>query len=125
MKNSQLRLSSTVWNTAGAIPGFTLSYEKTSLYRMGSIHGSNAQFYTQGQMAWTNDPIYVLGIKLGYGDITTLNFEPLIDKTGAVLQNWMHRGLSLIGKVTGNQHTSSLAFRLQNDCSTFTEWKFL
>ena len=79
--------------------GFTLSYEKTTIFRMGSLQGSDASLYTQSQVAWTDEPVNVLGISVGYGNIADLNYQNLYEKSSQVLQLWRHRGLSLAGKV--------------------------
>ena len=81
--------------------GFLLSYEKTSLFRMGSIHNTDAKCYTQREVAWTNDPISVLGIQVGYAqDIEQTTYRELNMKAQSVLSGWIHRNLSLLGKVT-------------------------
>ena len=42
--------------------GFTLSYEKTTVYRLGSLKHSNARLYTRFPLQWSNQPLKVLGI---------------------------------------------------------------
>ena len=80
--------------------GFTLSYEKTDLFRIGSLKESEAKLYTRNQIAWTNDPINVLGITVGHTEESIhLNYEGVIRKAIAVLQSWKQRSLSLLGKV--------------------------
>ena len=70
--------------------GFTVSYEKTTLYRIGSLRHSNAQI---------NGDINVLGTTITHEDLTQENYKGLVDKTRQILNAWHHRGLSLIGKV--------------------------
>ena len=80
--------------------GFLLSYEKTELYRIGSLHNTEAMLYTQNSIKWTNQPIKVLGIEVGYEEDNTLrNYTEIITKMTAVLNSWKRRGLSLIGKI--------------------------
>ena len=80
--------------------GFTLSYEKTSIYRMGSLYKSNAKLITQSDVSWTNDPITILGIKVGHDEkITNINYSPVIDKVKEITSSWNNRSLSLYGKV--------------------------
>ena len=80
--------------------GFTLNYDKTSILRTGSLHKTNAQLYTMDEIAWTDDPIEVLGITVGYGEeVVHRNYAPLLDKTKATLGQWINRGLSLYGKI--------------------------
>ena len=44
--------------------GLKLIYEKSSVYRIGSFHNSNAQIYIAKELVWTNDPIKMLGIEI-------------------------------------------------------------
>ena len=79
--------------------GFTVSYDKTTLYRIGSLRHSDAQMYDMRQYTWSNKDINVLGITISHEGIVEKNYEPLIGKTKKVLEVWYNRGLSLIGKV--------------------------
>ena len=45
--------------------GLKVSYEKTTLYRIGSIADSQAKFYTVRKVRWENDYINTLGINIG------------------------------------------------------------
>ena len=84
------------------ISGFTLSYEKTNLFRMGSLKHSDATLYTQKGIAWTSDEIKVLGVTVDHlcpVMNTTKNFAKVIDQSKATLNAWINRGLSLKGKV--------------------------
>ena len=69
------------------------------MYHLGSIHNTNAAFYTTNNIAWTNDSITVLGIKVGYGNEINGDYSDLILKSETVLKSWIHRGLSLLGKI--------------------------
>ena len=84
--------------------GFQLSYEKTTIYRLGSIHNTNAMYYAESGVQWTNDPVSILGIKVGYNEDnrsnTDLNYEPLFQRIQAILSSWRCRNLSLFGKVS-------------------------
>ena len=82
--------------------GFTLSYEKTTLYRIGSLRKSQAKLYTEFPIQWSNDPIHSLGIWISTDieESIRLNYSPLILKVQTVLSQWQHRNLSLMGKVT-------------------------
>lgn len=37
--------------------GLTVNYDKTNIYRIGSLAGSSAQLYTQKVFVWTNEPV--------------------------------------------------------------------
>ena len=79
--------------------GFTVSYEKTTLYRIGSMRTSNAQLYGIDQVAWSNEDINVLGVTITHDQLVEKNYQTVIQKVKKVLGAWQNRGLSLIGKV--------------------------
>ena len=79
--------------------GFTVSYDKTTLYRIGSLRHSNAQLYDLESYKWSNEDINVLGVTISHEDILEKNYEPLIAKTKQVLNAWQNRGLSLLGRI--------------------------
>ena len=78
------------------ISGFTISYEKTQIYRIGSLHDSNAQFVLQKQVSWTNNPVNVLGVTISSkeSELIELNYKPIMNKIEAILKAWKHRTLS-------------------------------
>ena len=80
--------------------GLKVNYDKTSLYRMGSIRDSMAELYTAKPVAWTSVGITVLGVNLTYNNITKLNYESVIEKARNVMAKWGKRSLSLLGKVS-------------------------
>ena len=49
--------------------GFTVSYEKTTLYRIGSLRHSCAQLYGLDQFIWSNQDINVLGVTIAHENI--------------------------------------------------------
>ena len=79
--------------------GFTLSYEKTTMYRIGSLRHSNAQLYDMNQVTWSKEDINVLGVTIAHEDLVDKNYSDIIQKTRSICNSWCHRGLSLIGKV--------------------------
>ena len=81
--------------------GFCVSYEKTNIYRIGSLKGSKAELYTHPQIRWTSDPISVLGIKITSDDeeAIRLNYDPIMDKMKGIFKSWSNRSLSLMGKI--------------------------
>ena len=79
--------------------GFTMSYEKTLLYRIGSLRHSNAQMYSIDQVNWSNEDINVLGVTIAHENIVQKNYDDVIDKAKKTLKTWNNRDLSLIGKV--------------------------
>ena len=79
--------------------GFTVSYDKTTMYRIGSLRHSNAIMYELDQFIWSNEDIEVLGVKIAHEDILYKNYCTITDKAKEILGAWSNRGLSLLGKV--------------------------
>ena len=81
--------------------GFTINYQKTTVYRIGSIKDSDAMFYTEKDLCWTNGPINILGVFVHHSLQKTMeaNYRPIVEKSKAILNAWSHRKLSLIGKI--------------------------
>ena len=83
------------------ISGMKPNYDKTTLYRIGSLKNSEAQWYTAQQVKWKNGTINVLGVEIGGSgtDLGSLNYGPILSKTQAIMQNWSKRNISLLGKI--------------------------
>ena len=83
--------------------GFLLSYEKTTIYRVGSLKKSKAELYTPKKMNWTSDKINVLGVDITNGGtdkvLLTTNYEDLVTKSEQICNSWARRNLSLMGKI--------------------------
>ena len=81
--------------------GMRINYDKTTVYRLGSIHKTNARFYSKKKINWTSDPVNILGIWVSYNndEVFKLNIDPLVKRAENVLNLWRVRGLSLLGKV--------------------------
>ena len=82
--------------------GLQINYDKTVIYRIGSVKDAAAKLYTQKNLAWVNEGVKVLGIFIAGNDEGLLkeNFEPLINKTAQILNQWRQRDLTLMGKIT-------------------------
>ena len=79
--------------------GFTISYDKTVLYRIGSLRHSSAMLYAIDQVAWTNEDITVLGITVAHEGIVEKNYEGIVETVRARLNAWKYRGISLYAKI--------------------------
>ena len=95
--NAFLNTLSRVENTMG----LKVSYEKTTVYRMGSLKNSNATLYTQKRIQWSDGPIEVLGVKINCDGVSPCreNFTDIMQKVETVCQNWYNRTLTIFGKV--------------------------
>ena len=76
-----------------------MNYDKTIIYRIGSLRHSKAMLYNMDQVAWSNEDINVLGVTVAHENIVQKNYESLINKTRSILNSWKNRGLTLMGKV--------------------------
>ena len=79
--------------------GFLVSYEKTTMYRIGSLRFSDAQLYNMSEYVWTNQDITILGVTIAHEDLLEKNYNTLYEKAKSILNAWYNRGLSLIGKI--------------------------
>ena len=81
--------------------GLTISYDKTTIYRLGSAKSSTARLYTQKEMTWSDGDIETLGVTIINGvKQNTKQMDNVINKMGVVLDNWYLRKLTLMGKIT-------------------------
>ena len=80
--------------------GLKISYEKTNVYRIGSLAKTNAQMYTTQNLKWTDEDIQMLGVTISCDDSPfPMNFNEVISKVKAVLSNWYNKTCTLMGKV--------------------------
>lgn len=99
--------------------GFVINYDKTNVYRIGSLLNTNARFYTTHQLNWTNDPIELLGVTIPLSLesqlLLQLNYAPTVKKACQTLKQWSMRAFSLMGRVLiVNSLISSLfVYRMQ------------
>ena len=81
--------------------GLQINYEKSTIYRIGSLKYTDAKLITQRTLAWSNEPLCVLGIYV-HEDINErikLNFGDLYIKVDSVLKLWSSRNLTLMGRI--------------------------
>ena len=80
--------------------GFKLSYDKTTIYRIGSLQKSSAKLYTTENLNWTSESINVLGIDIysSADELLDKNYASIIKKMEEVLNRWDTRSLCLVGK---------------------------
>ena len=80
--------------------GLKILYDKTTIYRVGSIKNTNAKFITGRNLCWSDDDIETLGVSITNGVTQkTSVYDKCIDKLEAVADTWYHRQFSLAGKV--------------------------
>ena len=80
--------------------GFSINYDKTQVYRIGSLANTDARLYTERAIMWTNNPITVLGVSVHQNEKIALdeNYSDMMVKIRSILKIRSHRKLSLMGK---------------------------
>lgn len=83
--------------------GLTVNYDKTSIYRVGSLAFSDAMLYTSKTFNWLNEPIKSLGI---YIPVTpdnlltnNLNYKEVLYRSELVVKAWSVRTSTLSARV--------------------------
>ena len=81
--------------------GLQVNFDKTTIYRIGSMKQTNAKYYVQSTYAWDDPPIYTLGVYVSenINHMARLNFLPVLEKAKETLQAWQQRNLTLTGRV--------------------------
>ena len=89
-----------VINTFTKQTGLEINYNKTEIMRVGTLRQTNAKFYSEQQIKWS-DKITILGFEISPTLMETidLNFKRVIQKVKALLDVWKNRNLTLIGKI--------------------------
>ena len=72
--------------------GLTINYDKTSIYRTGSLANSNAKLYTTKKFNWVNEDFDMLGLTISNDSKNTCikNFENTIDKLYERIASWQN-----------------------------------
>lgn len=109
-----------------AYSGIAVNYDKTSVYRIGSLSKSKAKLYTTKPFYWSNDPITVLGIKITHDleEMQLLNIAPIFDKMLGIFMVWQRRQLSLSGKVVIINNLINSLFLYKIACLDLLEEKY-
>ncbi len=90
--------------------GLKVNYDKTAIYRIGSLRHSDAILYTQKNFKWVNHPVTVLGVNVTHEktDLLKLNYDDIFTSLEKTVEMWGNRKLSLAGKIiTANTLMSS------------------
>lgn len=68
---------------------------------MGSIHATNARFYSTLPLIWSDGPIKILDLQImpQLEEIIHINFEIVKDRVRQTLASWKNRSLTPVGKI--------------------------
>lgn len=98
--------------------GLNISYNKSSILRIGSLRHSNAKYYSQQQLFWSDGPIKVLGIDVcsTLAETIQLNYDKLMPKLENIIKSWNLRLLTPIGKILvwNSLVSSQLVYKLSS-----------
>lgn len=78
--------------------GLRVNFNKSKIYRIGSILGTNVQLPTNKPFVWVHS-LKILGIIIADENMETLNYDRLLQKVKTVCMDWSNRSLSLFGKI--------------------------
>ena len=78
--------------------GLKVSYDKTTMYRIGSLANTNSKLYTVKKLKWSNEAVNTLGFILYANDVEK-NLEEVCCKMRTVCRLWYYRHLTLMGKI--------------------------
>ena len=82
------------------LTGLKVSYEKTCIYRVGSLKNSDAQIFTLKPLMWSDGDIPMLGVIISNNaQQTTKDFDRTIDQLESVFNTSYYRQFTLTGKV--------------------------
>ena len=88
------------FNDIEANTGLLISYEKTTIYRIGSLARSDAKLITPRKITWSNDYISTLGVNISNSEkILKRNFDIVLSKMRAVSNMWYFKTMTISGKI--------------------------
>ena len=115
-KNRNWNLVQTQISKFERLSGLKVNYDRSVIYRLGSARRSNAMFYSENKMIWSDGNINILGIIVTETDQQMIqkNFDPLFEKIEQIFKIWQARGLSLFGKclISNTLAASILMYRI-------------
>ena len=100
-EGNNLQNALNVINTFCKRTGFKINYNKTTVYRIGSLRKSKAKLYSIHELKWVDEKINILGVEVckDKKKLDVYNYETMFDKIKSILLAWGNRGLSLYGKI--------------------------
>ena len=85
--------------------GLKVSYEKTTLYRIGSMRDSDAKVTTMRRVIWSNNYVSTLGVDISSDtNIRDRNITSIIAKMKTVSSMWYYRSMTLRGKKVSEEN---------------------
>ena len=81
--------------------GLCINYDKTSIYRIGSLANTNAKIYTTKELNWVDKEFESLGILVSSNvtEVCRKNYEIVIEKMCNSINVWSNRNGTIMGKI--------------------------
>ena len=80
--------------------GLKVSYDKTTIYRIGSLANTSAKLITARNFRWADNCVEWLGINVSNDPyLLSSNYDAVISKIKTVAHVWYYRQLTLKGKI--------------------------
>ena len=81
--------------------GLKVNYEKTTIYRIGSLCNTDAKLYTKKAIQWQDPPVFTLGLHVSedMNMMSALNLIPMVEKVETRLKTWQKQDMTLMGRV--------------------------
>ena len=81
--------------------GLKCNYDKTEILRIGSLRNSDASFYSEFPLQWSDGPVKVLGVLTtsSVAEMAEINYEAMLKKIANICKIWGTRSLTLLGKI--------------------------
>lgn len=82
--------------------GLQINYEKSTVFRLGSLKTSNVEFAVNRNLKWSSESIMYLGMLISHNESEMLdfNFNTKLSEIKSSLKMWKGRNLTLVGKIT-------------------------
>ena len=79
--------------------GLTISYEKTTISRLGPLRNTNYKLKLGQKFKWQDTNIIALGVAIDQPTDENQSYNQLIEKMMSIISTWQQRHISLIGKI--------------------------
>ena len=100
-----------VLNCVEKLLGLKVSYDKTTIYSVGSLYKTNAKLLTQHNFKWSDGPVELLGIAIPCDNsVSNEGFSKIMNKIEQVCSNW-----EIECALSHSQLINRLVIRLPND----------
>ena len=99
-------------NKFKAFLGLKINLTKCAMLRIGSHRDAEARFYMLKRLYWSPGPVKILGFHK-IADLLKIikhNFDELLCKAEAILQHWMKRNITIMGKIVVINHLVNSLF---------------